>query len=516
MPVANVGGFGFAGLEYFGPREYLNIFRRSKWLILSLTLTVALLTAVMVHFIPNTYRATTVILVDPRKIPDSVVMSTVTSGVADRLATLRQQVMSSTRLGQIIDSMNLYPETRGKRSPEEIVERMRKDIDVEIMANGGDRGLGAFKISYSSRAPAQAAEVTNRLAAVFIEENVKAREQQVMGTAEFIDRELDEAKKELSQKEEVIRNIKTQYASALPESQVAHVQAINSMQIELRGEMDAVARAQQQKVYLQNSPSPAAKVDAAQPDAVVAELSQQESELQRLRGRYGPNHPDVLRQIKEVDLLRQRVAELSRVESARATASKGAAATVPMRSIEPQIAMLDQEIRNHGQRQDEIRSQIAAHQQKIDRMPVLEQQLASVMRDYETAREHYKLLLDRKFAADMSSNLETYQKAERFVVLDPAQPPHRPYRPNRLLMDIGGLCAGLALSLVLAVFLEINDSTVKTEAEVLSYIEAPVMGELPWVPAESERRRNRMRASVAFLTNTALALAYLGMVLFVK
>lgn len=510
MQPVKQGGFGFSGLEYFGPREYWNVIRRSKWLILSLTLGTALLTSVVVHFIPNTYRATTVVLVDPRKVPDSVVMSTVTSGIGDRLATLRQQVLSTSRLGQIIDSMNLYSDMRGKKSKDELIERMRKDIEVEIMANGGSQGMGAFKISFNSRDPVQAAAVTNKLASVFIEENVKAREQEVVGTAEFIDHELEDANRDLKQKEDMIRNIKTQYASSLPESQLAHVQAINSGQIELRSELDAMARAQQQKVYLQNSPQPVVKSDPTQPAPLEAQLTRQEAQLQDLRARYGDNHPDVRRLRTEVQDLRQRASR--EVKSSGSSSSKGTA----QRPLDAQLAVLDDEIKSHQRRSEEVRKQISMHQQKIDQMPVLEQQLAAVMRDYETARDHYKMLLDRKFAADMSSNLETYQKGERFVVLDPAQVPKLPSRPNRFLLDVAGLAVGLGLSLLLAVFLELNDSTVKTEAEILSYVEAPVMAELPWIMTNTEQHRKRKRTTLGLAINGAMGVAYVCMVLFVR
>src|SRR5439155_17723159 len=153
--------------------------------------------------------------------------STVSSGVADRLATLRQQVLSATRLTQVMEDLKLYTAMREHHTPEELVEMMRKNIEIEVGASGGDRGLGAFKISFQSSNAGQSAEVTNRLASLFIEENVKARAQEVQGTADFIDRELEDAKKDLQKKEDEIRQLKSQYVSDLPESQTVHVQAMN-------------------------------------------------------------------------------------------------------------------------------------------------------------------------------------------------------------------------------------------------------------------------------------------------
>ena len=512
---------GLAGLEHFTLRDYIRLLLRRRWLILVTTLTVALGTALMAFFLPNVYRATTVILVDPRKVPDSYVVSTVTSGVADRLATLRQQILSASRLGQIIEEMGLYAELKSKRTQEEIVEIMRKAIEVEVVTTmSGDQGLGAFNISYSSGHSGKAAQVTNRLASVFIDENIKAREQQVIGTAEFLERELEEAKKQLETKEERIRQIKTQYVSELPESQTLHLQALSSLQLELRGEMEAASRAQQQRIYWQSllaESAPVINLDRAGPSStelipLQVQLVQAQTQLEDLRKRYGPNHPDFIKKNLEVMDLQRRVEQLKKADEP----SRREVVATPQRRTNPvaesQIAALEEDIRKHAERQVEIRRKIAYHQSKLERIPVLEQQIASIMRDYEVARDHYRMLLDRKFSADMSTNLEMRQKGERFVVLDAAQPPERPTRPNRPFINSVGLVAGFAVGLVLAIVLELFDGTVKTEREVTELIEVPILGEIPWLPTVLEKRRQRLRTVSAALGSTLLATAYAALV----
>ncbi len=509
-------GFGLAGFEYFTYADYLRLFWRRRWLVVFTTLTFALVTAIVVHLLPSVYRATTVILVDPRKVPDNYVMSTVTSGVADRLATLRQQILSTTRLGQIIEEMGLYGELKGKKTQEEIIETMRKAVEVEVAATtSGDRGLGAFTISYHARNPVQAAQVTNRLASLFIEENVKAREQQVLGTAEFIERELDAARKDLAAKEEQIRQLKSRYVSGLPESQTFHVQALTSLQLELRSEIDAAGRAQQQKMYLQSllaQDYPVVNLDQwASPEliALQTQFSQSSTELDELRKRYGPIHPDVQKKLSEVRSIQD---HMDQIRKSEASAKRD---TPPMRSrnpvVESQIASLEEEIQKHNARQQEIKKQIVYHQSKLEQIPILEQQMASVTRDYEAARDNYRHLLGRKFSADMSSNLETYQKGERFIVLDPAQVPERPFRPDRVLINLLGLVAGFGLALALVPLLEILDTTVKTHQEVTELLQADVIAAIPWLPTPWQRRRRWLRTTFAATSSTVLFVAYVAL-----
>src|SRR5580693_8421846 len=140
---------GLSGLEYYGLKDYGRMFGRRKWFIVVTALSLALLTAIVAYFIPNSYRARTVILVDPQKVPDYYVNSTVTISVVDRLATLRQQILSETRLTQVIEEMGLYKDLKKKEPQEELVKRMQKDIVVELAPTGHpEKSLGAFSVSY--------------------------------------------------------------------------------------------------------------------------------------------------------------------------------------------------------------------------------------------------------------------------------------------------------------------------------------------------------------------------------
>jgi hypothetical protein len=136
------------------------------------------------------------------------------------------------------------------------------------------------------------------------------------------------------------------------------------------------------------------------------------------------------------------------------------------------------------------------------------------MRDYQAAQDHYKYLLERKFSADMASDLETRQKGERFEVLDAAQVPDKPDTPNRPLINGIGLLAGLIVAFVGTLALEILDPSIKTEREVISELQVPVFGEIPWLPTKAENRR-KLRRTMAALASTAMLVTVYAFVVFI-
>ncbi len=508
--------FSLGGLEHYTLKDYRRLLLRRKWLIAFVTFGVALGTAVVTYSLPNIYKGTTTILVDSQRVPDTYVKSTVSTSVVDRLATIQEQILSATRLNQVINEMNLYRNLRVKEPQERIIDRMRKDIEIKVQNLGkADGGLGAFSISYRSRNPAEAARVTNRLASLFIEDNIRAREQQVLGTTSFLDRELEDAKKELDTQEQKIRELKMQYASELPESQSLHVQAINSLQLEMRAEMDAINGEQQQKLLLQAQMAEipgVVNLDSAVPPQVAgleALLQQEESQLDQLRQRYGPDFPDVVKRNIEIQELEQKIAAAEKSYARAPKQASKPANPVPKNPVlESEIGNLDQQIQKRRARIGEIEALIAFHQSKLDKIPIFQQQMDSIMRNYTVARDEYMRLLNLKFNADMAADLEARQKGERFVILDPAQVPVIPDSPDRPLINLLSLAVGLVIGLSVAVGLEVIDPTIKTEREIVSELGSAIFGEIPWLPTPRAKRRQLARAAMAATATVVLMGAY--------
>src|SRR5579864_4698921 len=265
--------------------------------------------------------------------------------------------------------------------------------------------------------------------------------------------------------------------------------------MELRSEMDAVSRAQQQKVYLQSLLAQTPLVvdldsqATAQDDSASAEqvqLARLQNELDLLRTRYGPDYPDVLKIEDHIKALKAQMKPAAKPDASPAATPPPAGHHNPV--LEGQIAALDQEMQQHAAREKELQSQIAFHQAKLEATPEAKQLLAAAQRDYDQAEQNYKDIQVRKFSADVSSDVEIRQKGERFMIVQPAQPPARPYQPDRELIDGAALPAGLGLAICLAIVLEVMDGTVKTRREITEKIAAPVLAEIPWLQTSINSR----------------------------
>jgi uncharacterized protein involved in exopolysaccharide biosynthesis len=292
-----------------------------------------------------------------------------------------------------------------------------------------------------------------------------------------------------------------------------HVQALNSLQLDLRSEEDAINRAQQQKVYYQsqllNAPQ-VVNLDGSNENSGVVplqmELAKAQIQLDTLRSRYGSNHPDVVKKTAEIKELEKRIRQMKTDNSDRAPARSASKPHNPV--LESQISAIDDEIKVHAKRESDIKEKIAYHQSKLERIPVLEQQLASINRDYENARDHYKLLMDRKFAADMSSSLESFNKDDRFVVLDPAQAASRPYSPNRTLISFAGHAFGLFVGLALVLGREMLDPSVKTAQEIKNMFGVTVLAEIPALLTQSDLRKQRLNGTLGAVSCFASVIVF--------
>jgi len=505
---------GIAGAE-LPIRDYLEAARRRKWAIVLPSIG-ALLVAVVVAFrLPNIYRAETVIMVDPQQVPNNYVASTVSSSISDRLSTIQQQVLSPTRLQKLIDTTSLYADLKGLRSTESLVRMLQGSISVDLVTTGGSR-MSAFRIAFSGKKPAEVAKVANQLAGMFIEENLKAREAQSEGTAEFLEHELQVTKSALENKEKEVQSLKTRNIMDLPESKQYHVEVLGNLRAQLQASQDRIGRAQQEKVYIQSltmTSHPTVDLDSGAPGTSVSphqgEIQKLESRLAELQARYGPNHPDVRRVRKDLEDVKKRDTTDNAKTSPPPQVSTEALAASSRRNpvLDSQLNKVNQDIQEQTKLQAQIQEQINFHVSKLERIPIFEQQIAGTMRDYDTLRAHYTSLLDKKLSAQMASALESHQKGERFLVLDAAATPDKPFSPNRALICLAGLFGGLLGGIGLATLMEMSDESVRSDIEATRIAGKPVLAGIPMLLTEKERRRNRLHAIGAVVGTVICSLA---------
>src|SRR3954451_17835279 len=192
---------------------------KRRWLVLSVWILGTVAGVSIVRLIPPTYRAEAVVLVDSQKIPEAFVSPTVSGDVTDRLALITQNIMTSTRLLDTIKSFDLYRKERSRLTQEELLRKMRDDISINFEKSWTGGRTQAFRLAYQGPDAKVVTAVTNRLANLYVEENVRVRENQAEGTVDFLRRQLHEAKLSLDEQEAKVAKFKQDHNGSLPEQQ---------------------------------------------------------------------------------------------------------------------------------------------------------------------------------------------------------------------------------------------------------------------------------------------------------
>lgn len=429
--------------------EYTTVFwRRKIWFFIPF-LTGIVVAFVLLSVLPKAYRSTTLILIEEQKVPEDIVRSTVSEPIAGRLSTLRQQILSRSFLQQIIDRFGLFSNFKGP--VEEKIENMRKAIDVKTM--GGDR-MNAFSISYVGHSPVVTMNVTNELASLLIKENFKIREQMVEGTREFIDGELENLKKILEQQEAEISKFKQAFSGELPGQMDASLRTLDRLQIAL----------QQTKIAIKG---------AEGVDPLIQAWSEQRQKMSALQRKYKENHPDMLVMKKEVRELEERIL-------ARNNNTLSAKHSDSLLSQELQNGFSNtSELAELQSRARRIEDQIRDFERRIENVPKREQELAVLLRDYDNTQKNYQDLLDKKLTAKISENLEKRQKGEQFRILDSANFPEKPYKPDPFKVTLLSSFIGLLAGIGLVMLREMADSSIRTPEELEKlYPAAPVLASI--------------------------------------
>ena len=519
------------------PEHCLRLIFHRKWLILGVFGLVSAVTAVITTRLPNIYSSDTLILVDPQKVPESYVKATVSGDIRNRLGTLKQQILSATRLQKIIDNLNLYSTERKTMAREDVITHMRSNIEVGVVSDfGGSQDLQAFRITYRGGDPQLVAQVANELAAQFIEENLKAREQQAEGTTEFLTNQLGETRKTLEEQEAKLRDFRLKHIGEMPEQQAADLQILGHLQSQLQLESDALNRAEQQRAYIESmmasnqsagvvdldeqQPARPSGAPAAAPVNATASKEKQLAEL--LAHGYTENHPDVRRLKAEIE--QQAKSSKETIRGGAPEAPQVAQIPVPPPPAPPrrqpvfppkyvnpvlqtQLTGAESEIAKHKEQVQILSKQIAGYQAKLEAIPVREQQITALVRDYEISKAHYSQLLNNQLSAATATQLEVRQKGEKFSILDLAQPAQKPSSPNRTLLNLGGSLGGLALGLFLALGTEFLGMSITSAEHLTAATGFPVLEVIPLIETRMDRLARRRRMFMAAASSAAAALA---------
>jgi polysaccharide biosynthesis transport protein len=465
--------------------EYWHIIVRRKWLALAICFTCLGVGGILCAAWPESYRSSTLILVESQKIPEDYVKALIGPSIEERLSSLQQQVMSRTLLTQVIKEFNLYPDAVRRDGNEAVIERLRKDIKVVTNLTRAQRGsIDAFEISFAHRNPQTAMKVTAKLASQFIDENLRSREQRVEGASEFIEQELVMAQERLEAQERAISLFKTKYMGELPEQVAANLSALDRLSLQQGATIDAIQRAADrlalvEKTFKEYEAVTSATADSGQgsrgavtTDPSILRLRELEKMLGALAAEYKDNYPDII-------ALKQEIKALKAQMGSPTILKEGKPIDTYMRELVRQREESKLEIVSLKDRLLRIKDQVKEYEARVEKAPAREQQLMILNRDYGNLRENYRSLLDKKLNARLSGNLEKRQKGEQFRILDAANLPEKPEKLDRLKIMLMSLALGCGLGVGGVVALESYRPVFRRSDEIETYLKLRVLASIP-------------------------------------
>ena len=511
--------------KQYTPEDLVIIAWRRKWWAILPAVAITAGVYAWVRTLPNQYRSDTLILVVPQRVPENYVKSTVTTRIEDRLQSIQQQILSRTRLERIIQDFNLYADARKTAIMEDVVERMRGNISVQVVK--GD----AFRVSFTSDEARTAMRVCERVASLFIEENLRDREVLAEGTNQFLEAQLEDARRRLIETERKVEEYKRTYAGELPEQRDANMQGLHNVEMQLQSLTEAMNRDRDRRLVVERLLGDAESPDAEPPGptgppppigpdglpvgaTAAQQLEAAQTTLQGMQTRLTPQHPDILR-------MKRVIADLQKKADAEALAKPVSPARPVMTPAErlkksriaemkAEIDKIDKQLVVRQELEQRLRTSMATYQKRIEAAAARQSDLIELTRDYQTLQATYTGLLGKKEDSKVAANLERRQIGEQFKILDPARLPERPTSPNRPRLQSLGLAAGIGFGVALMALIEYLDKTIKSEADVMAALNLLVLATVPILPevgSRLARRRRRIAVSATVLLTAAVGAA---------
>lgn len=477
--------------------------RRGIWGVLTFLMVFAPL-ASLVYFLPDVYVSASTVLIERQQIPDEFVRSTVTSALEVRLQTISQEILSRSRLEEVITRFGLYQDLKRQAPMETVIEQMRHDVKIDPKGKG-ERATIAFSVSYRGRDAQKVALVANALAASFIEENLKMRERQATGTADFMRVQLEDLAKKLEELEKKVSDFKAKHIGELPEQLNANLQGLEQLNTQLRLNAENMTRATERRGNLERELTALLGTTGTGPQAPAIRLSQLKGSLAALQTRYSDKHPEVQR-------VKSEIANLEAAISAGGgeSGAAGALALPPqVQQLKSALAEAEVQIKGLEVEASNLKRQLSIYQARVESVPRVQQDYQAMSREYETTQEMYKSLTVRQRESALSERMEQRQKGEQFRVIEPAVASEEPAAPKRPRLFALVLLLALAVGAAAVFGPEALDTSVHSIEQLQARCELPVLVTIPRIVSAQDQRQQRMRLAMA---SAAVSVTVAGLV----
>lgn len=493
----------------YAPEDYLEIIWRRKWLVIVPLVLSSLGTFIYSQTLPNIYRSQATVLIIPQLVPERFIRPTVDESIAARLDLMRQQILSRARLEGLIEEFDLYRDERKTMLLDQVVEQMRRDINVTVQRVGRRQDPNHFVVSYDSKDPNTAVRVAERLASMFVREHVEGRTIQTNSTVQLLQRQVDDKLRELQAHDQRIEAFKRANVGRLPGEVETNLQLMFNVRQQIQNLTDSIRAARERQAEIDRliaqemaaapvvvAPRPAAP-DGPMPAA--QQLAAARAALDQLLLRLKEDHPDVrIAKARIADL--EKKAEEEALQQPVSVTANAAPATPEEVERQRRIARLRQEqetlekeIRTQQYALQRAEATLADQERRVQAAPGLMTEYTDLMRGREAIQATYDGLVKKLQDAKLAASLEQQQVSQQLRIVDPARRPDAPRSPDRVRMNLMGALAGLGFGLLIAGILEYRDTSLRTDEDVLVALSLPVLALVPTMKTPKKVAPRRWR-----------------------
>jgi polysaccharide chain length determinant protein (PEP-CTERM system associated) len=507
--------------------DYLALIVRRRWWVIIPTVALGGLTILIVLLFPKIYVSKTMLLLQPREMPQDFVMDLVGGETNERLTTIEQTVLSRTNLLKLISEFeNRLPEYR-TLNDERKVARLKKRIAIAFSAaqqRSKDSSTN-IQISYRDESPDLAQKIAARIASFFIEEDNRTRENRVFGTAEFLESELSKVAEQLKQSEDKLKVVEQRYRYELPSELDTNLRTLDRLQLQKNGNLEALDRSMTQQMILERqmseTPPTISRESAANPNLaapatnpLVEIYRKKEQEYSELIARAKPTHPDARRLKAELEQMKKVIPpeDLEKVEKENSP-DQSVPDTVPnpvYQSLTAQLGQLKTDIEIRQKEKKWIEEEMAKYNQRILNMPGVKQEMMSIIRTTADLQKTHEDLRTKVAQAKLAGSLESRQRGSQFEIIDAANLPMEPSSLNPIIILGAGFIASLAVGIIIALLVNILGGQVWTNRDLEKALEVPVLVEIPAIVTPADIKKVMRRRLIHAFLLVALSGVYLS------
>ena len=530
--------------------DILEILKRRKFYLLIPFLVIFTISIITAFLIPAIYKASTTIMIQEQLIPSEFVRSTVQTVVEETLETISYQVLSRKKLLEIIERFDLYKDLLARKTTEEVINKMRKDIKRKtISAQINDKRTGrestatvAFTLSYEGKNPGKVQKVTNTLSSLYMEENLRDREKRAKSTTDFMAAELKIINTNINELEIKIAAFKKKHLTSLPEMNHLNYQMYERIEREIDNIDQQVCNTKERKIFLQ------AQLSAIDPEMFISDARQRLENYKNsylvLKASLSEQHPDIIKLKKEIKAIKQEqnikenlslkqdklkslrddlseqqkhfsdqrpeIKKLKKTISVLENEIQGESDKIislqtdeespdnpAYVSMNTQIETAAMEIESLKKKKKQLQAKLEDYQKRLEVSPQVELEYKLLTRDYENARQRYTDTLYKQMLAHSAETMEKTQKGQRFTIIDAAILPEKPFKPNRMAIVFIGFIMATGLGAGLTCLKEVTDQSIRSDKSLAILTKLPVLAVVSVIETKQDRKQKR-KAQILF------------------